>query len=188
MKKVILGLVLAAGLAGAASAAPVYPVAVVETNTNGTILSPERADPLAMFDGDTTTFYSLGLGGYAILDFGPGGVKSPGSVTEVTFRLAGYIEKLRVLISNSLDPASFVSVATVENDEAQAPSGAVLSFVAPAFRYVKLLDFSPVRADRDGFDVAEISFSPVPLPAAGFLLGGALFGLGALRRRRAKKA
>ena len=186
MKKVLLGILLATGIAGAAAAAPVYPVGVVP----GSINQPgpvdlDRSDPTAMWDGDFSTFYSLGLGGSIILDFGRL-VTSPGTVTEVTFRLAGYVEKLRILVSTSPD-SGFVQVATVENDEAQAPGGATLTFTSDPFRYVKLVDFSPVRPGRDGFDVAEISFSPVPVPAAGLLLGGALLGFGALRRR-AKKA
>lgn len=188
MKKLLLGVLLASGLAGAAAAAPVYPVGVVPGSINqpGPV-APERSDPAAMWDQDVNTFYSLGLGGSIILDFGRL-VTSPGSVTEVTFRLAGYVERLRILVSSVTDDASFTQVATIENDEAQAPSGATLTFASAPFRYVKLVDFSPVRAGRDGFDVAEISFSPVPVPAAGLLLGGALLGAGALRRRKAKKA
>ena len=34
------------------------------------------------------------------------------------------------------------------------------------------------------FDLDEVVLAPVPLPAAGLLLGGALLGFGALRRRR----
>lgn len=187
MKKLLLGLVLATGMAGAAAAAPVYPVGFLNADQNGTVVAADRSDPTAMWDQDVTTFYSLGLGGSIILDFGKL-VTSPGSVTEVTFRLAGYVERLRILVSATLNAADFIQVATIENDEAQAPDGATLTFVSEPFRYVKLVDFSPVRPGRDGFDVAEISFSPVPVPAAGLLLGGALLGFGALRRRKAKKA
>ncbi|MGX0978396.1 hypothetical protein ACSSVY_004136 [Roseovarius sp. MBR-51] len=40
------------------------------------------------------------------------------------------------------------------------------------------------QAATGGFDVDAISVSAVPLPAAGFLLVGALGGLAALRRRK----
>lgn len=183
MKKFMLGLTLALGVAGAASAAPVYPVAALLADQNGTIVAPERSDPTAMFDGDMTTFYSLGLGGSVVLDFGKL-VAAPGMIAEVTFRLAGYLERVIISVGLAAD-GPFTQVATLSNAAAQG--GATVSFNSDPFRYVKLLDNSPVRAGRDGFDVAEISFSAVPLPAAGLLLGGALFGLGALRRR-AKKA
>lgn len=184
MKNIFFGLLLATGIAGAAAAAPVYPVSVVSNDQNG-IYDPARSDPNAVIGPADGVFYSLGLGGNLVLDFGEQ-VGSPGMVTEVTFRLEGYIEKMEIYVSSTL---AFLdaAVATVSNQSAGVPGGAVVSFSSDPFRYVKLVDISPVVVGRDGFDVDSISFSPVPVPAAGLLLGGALFGLGALRRR-AKKA
>lgn len=185
MKNIFFGLLLATGIAGAAAAAPVYPVSVVSNDQNGTIVGPGRSDPNAVIGAADGVFYSLGLGGNLVLDFGEQ-VGSPGMVTEVTFRLEGYIEKMEIYVSSTL---AFLdaAVATVSNQSAGLPGGAIISFSSDPFRYVKLVDISPAGVARDGFDVDSISFSPVPVPAAGLLLGGALFGLGALRRR-AKKA
>lgn len=185
MKNILFGLLLATGVAGAAAAAPVYPVAVVSNDQNGTVVAPDRSDPNAVIGAADGIFYSLGLGGNLVLDFGEQ-VGSPGMVTEVTFRLEGYIEKMEIYVSSTLDFLA-AAVATVSNQSAGLPGGAVVTFSSDPFRYVKLVDISPVVKGRDGFDVDSISFSPVPVPAAGLLLGGALFGLGALRRR-AKKA
>jgi hypothetical protein len=185
MKIILFGLLLATGVAGAAAAAPVYPVAVVSTDQNGTVVAPDRSNPNAVIGAADGVFYSLGLGGNMVLDFGQQ-VGSPGMVAEVTFRLEGYIEKMEIYVSSTLDFLAG-AVATVSNQSAGLPGGAVVSFSSDPFRYVKLVDISPVVKGRDGFDVDSISFSPVPVPAAGLLLGGALFGLGALRRR-AKKA
>ena len=192
MKKVLLGLALATGLAGAAAAAPIYPVAVVSNDQNGTgaAIASNRSDPTVLFNAynDGDQFYALGLGGNLVLDFGSL-VSGLGTVIEVTFsRLNVYIETMDIFVSTTTtfsDPA----VASVVNGGAQGPEG--FSFlVNSSFQYVKLVDTSgpiPGETRLDGFDLAEISFSPVPVPAAGFLLAGGLFGLGALRRR-AKKA
>jgi len=198
MKKILLGLVLASagfvGFTGAAHAAPVYAQSVVEatavpmTDDGDTVASidPSRTDPNAVIGPADGVFYSLGFGGYLVLDFGSGLVTSPGAVTEVTFRLEGYLEKMQVFVSKTLDflePA----VATISNQVAGLPGGTSFSFTTDGFRYVKLVDISPSGSGpRDGFDIDSISFTPVPVPAAGLLLGGALAGLGALRRRSKK--
>lgn len=183
MKKTFLGLALAtAAFVGHANAAQVYPVTVISADQNGTAVAADRSDVNAVKGAADGIFYSLGLGGNMILDFGTT-VTSPGAVTEVTYKLAHYVEILKVLTSK--DGATWTEVASVVNGDAQTSD--VFSFVSTGFRYVKLLDASPVVAGRDGFDVDSISFSAVPVPAAGLLLAGGLAGLGALRRR-AKKA
>jgi hypothetical protein len=187
MKKVLLGVALAtAGIVGQANAATVYAESIVSFDQNGTVVSVDRSDPEAVKGAPDGVFYSLGLGGNLVLDFGSGlRVTSPGRVTEVTLRLTNYIERMSIFVSNSLvfsDPA----VATISNQAAGLPGGTTFSFVSDYFRYVKLVDFSPVVARRDGFDVDSISFTEVPVPASGLLMGAALFGLGAMRRRNKK--
>lgn len=183
MRAFFLGIVAAAGMAGMASAATVYPVSVVSVDTNGTVLSDGRSDPAAAWDGDTSTFYTLGLGGSIVLDFGYA-VGSPGSITEITYNTSGYYEAVSVYVSNTLD-FSDPAVAYVTN---QGDTTSTISFETEGFRYLLLVDDSSRGYNRDGFDLAEISFSPVPVPAAGLLLGGALLGLGAARRRVKKVA
>lgn len=183
MKNVLMGLVLAIGTAGAAAAAPVYPVSVVSANQPGTVAA-NRSDPTVLFDAytDGDQFYSLGLGGDLVLMFSEV-VSGLGEIVEVTFKIGGYFESVDIFVSTSetfADPA----VASISNQNAQ---DGISFLVSEAFQYIKLVDTSDVRLGRDGFDVAEISFTAVPVPAAGLLLGGALFGFGALRRR-AKKA
>lgn len=188
MKKAFLGLALAtAAFVGQANAAPVYPVAVVSADQNGTTVAADRSDPNVLFDAytDGDQFYSLGLGGNLVLDFGSS-LYGMGTIIEVTFKLAYYLETADIFVSNDTnftDP----KVASVGNFEAQETGGGYSFLVSTPFRYLKIVDTSPVVAGRDGFDVAEISFSPVPVPAAGLMLAGGLLGLGALRRR-AKKA
>jgi hypothetical protein len=71
-------------------------------------------------------------------------------------------------------------------------AGTTLSFMAPAGAtrlYLGVIDafgFNAVTgyyADNNGAFTANVSLSAVPLPAAVWLLGGALGGLGAIRRR-----
>lgn len=187
MKKVLLGAALAtAGFVGQSNAATVYADTIVSFDQNGTVASLDRSDPEAVKGPADGIFYSLGIGGSLVLDFGSGvKVNSPGLVTEVTFRLTNYIERMSIFVSKTLDFTD-PAVLTVSNQAAGLPGGATLSFVSDYFRYVKLVDFSPSGVARDGFDVDSISFTEVPVPASGLLMGAALFGLGAMRRRNKK--
>ena len=203
MKKALLGLVLAAstvGAMGAANAATVYAGAVVET-TPGTrpidpapvdYIGPDRYTPTNILGAPDAYFYSLGKGGSIVLDFLQM-VQSPGKVIEVTFnRISGGrgLESFDIFVSATMDFLN-PKVASFDNNFGNpGPRGLTYSFAFDAedFRYVKLVDTTPKSSrSPDGADIESIGFSPVPVPAAGFLLGGALFGLGALRRR-AKKA
>lgn len=193
MKKTLLGLALAfAASTGAANAAPVYAQSIVSWDQNGNVVAPDRSDPESVKGAADGVFYSIGKGGNLVLDFGVGLVKSPGSIFEITFRLKNYPESVSIFVSKTLDFSS-AEVKSVSNAIAawpQNPNGATLTFSTAAFRYVKLVDTGRKNAGEaglDGFDVDSISFSPVPVPAAGLMLAGAVAGLGALRRR-AKKA
>jgi len=202
MSKTLLSLALAAAVfAGAAHAGTVYPVAVETSDTNGTVLAADRDDPTVLFDAYASgdEFYSLGLGGNLVLDFGTM-VGGKGTVIEVTYNLddnygsslpgynGGYTESMDVYVSASTDFSGATLVASVSNADAQLPGFSFI--VSEVFRYVKLVDTTLATNEYspsvDGFDIAEISFTPVPVPAAGLLLGGALAGLGALRRRSKK--
>lgn len=191
MKNTLLSLALAfAASTGAANAAPVYAQTIVSWDQNDAPVAADRSDPEAVKGKADGIFYSLGKGGNLVLDFGNGFVKAPGNVSEITFRLAGYLEKVRIYVSETLDFTGAESVI-VSNKTAGQPGGASLTFAAPSFRYVKLVDIGPANDGDfglDGFDVDSISFSPVPVPAAGLMLAGAVAGLGALRRRAKKSA
>lgn len=203
MKKVLLGLALAAGTlgaVGAANAATVYAQSVVEvtpgvrpvTPAPVDYVGPNRYTPENILGAPDETFYSLGKGGSIVVDFGQL-VRSPGTAIEVTFnRLAGGLglESFDIYVSATLDFLG-AAVASLTNEfGSPGPRGLTYSFTFDSadFQYVKLVDTTPADSrSPDGIDIESIGFSPVPVPAAGFLLGGALLGFGALRRR-AKKA
>ena len=204
MKKVLLGFALAVstvGAVGAANAATVYAKSVVET-TPGTrsvepapvdYTGPDRYTPENILGAPDETFYSLGKGGSIVLDFGRS-VRSPGTAIEVTFnRKSGGPgdESFDIFVSATLDFLG-AAVASLTNEfGASGPRGLTyfLTFLSDDFQYVKLVDTTPSSSrSADGIDIESIGFAPVPVPAAGLLLGGALLGAGALRRRKAKKA
>ena len=130
-------------------------------------------------------FYSLGIGGSAVFGFGTN-FGAPGSVVEVTAgSRSGHPESLLVEAFNVLT-SMWENLGTINN---QGPTGLTLAVtlnLAPgaAYSQLRLTDTSPFVEGRDGWDVDSISVSAVPLPAAGFLLIGALGGLAALRRRK----
>ena len=56
---------------------------------------------------------------------------------------------------------------------------------SPGFEYAELEEAGgPADVDADPFSVGDLTFTPVPLPAAVFLFAGALGGLGLMRRRK----
>lgn len=178
LKSLAIAAVLATAGTVAANAAVVYPTSVVSANQNGTPVAPDRsvtANALGATDG---AFYSLGFGGAITLDFGRL-VGGAGTITEVTYNPRGYLEFARLF--TSLDGITFTALSTSFN--ALAIAGQDL-FAATPFRYLKLVDASPYRAGRDGFDLDSVGFAPVPLPAAGLALAAGLAGLATLRRRR----
>ena len=179
MRKLIAGALLLSGLATTAGASVVYPVGYYDANQNGTIVAPGRSDPAAAFDGPANgTFYSLGIGGSVVFDFGQT-VGGKGSVTEVTYRLAGYKEYANLYTSSN----GVTWTLLTKSFNADAVDGEPL-FAATPFRYLKFVDASPAGKGRDGFDIDSVSFAPVPLPAAGLALAAGLAGLATLRRRR----
>ena len=80
---------------------------------------------------------------------------------------------------------SFTKIAEITN----SMETIALSF-SGIFDTLRIIDTSPVilGRGRDGFDIDSVSVSPVPLPAAGVLLAGALAGVAGLRRVRRKDA
>jgi hypothetical protein len=186
-KKLALAAIIAAGSTAAAQAATVYASSVISTKTTQTV-SSERADAASALGAADKSFYSLGLGGEIVLGFDKL-VSGLGSITEVTFALPNYFEYANVF--TSLDGETWTSIGQASNQFAQA--GLALDGGSDPFQFVKLVDVSPgkIGSGRDGFDIDAIGFeeyvpAPVPLPAAGFLLIGALVGMGGLSLRRKK--
>lgn len=153
-------------------------------------------------DGDTSTFRSLGTGGAAVFGFG---TAFTGDVTiwEATFNscggsgttCSGWPESVKVYAGNTWDfgnpnfsdlTSSLASNWTLLGDlgNKQAQGGGTLT-ANSVFNYLLVIDQGLTTSSPiDGFDVAEIKVSAVPIPAAGWLFGSALLGLAAAAKRR----
>ena len=166
--------------AAASQAAPIFADSVISF-TRGSVEKTlaGRADPLAALGAEDGKFVSLGFGGSIVLGFAEP-FRAIGQVFEVTFgNKAGHKESADVFAS--ADGTSWKRIAQLKNFLATTFSS------SGTFTQLKIVDTSDkAGATFDGFDIDAVSVSPVPVPAGGLLLGGALFGLGALRRRARK--
>lgn len=166
--------------AASAQAAPVFATTVISF-TQGPVekVLPGRADPSAALGANDGAFVSLGFGGSLVLGFSTP-FRAVGQVFEITFNNpANHRESADLYVGNG---AGWTLVGSLKNTLSLA-----FNF-AGVFTQLKLVDTSNSRgATFDGFDVDAVSVSPVPVPAAGLMLGAALLGLGSLRRR-AKRA
>lgn len=155
------------------------------TSTVRACTDDDRQNSANAVDGDSSTFYSLGLGGSLLVSFSqivgdimPGAI----SVFEVTFnRMVGHDEAADVFAVDGDGNESLLGRIT------NAVGGNSVVANMP-FRQLRLVDVTksefPNTTSFDGYDVAQISVAPVPLPAAGLMLLGGLGGLAALRRRK----
>lgn len=159
-------------------AAPIFAESVV-SYTPGPVkrVEPGRADVSAVLGEEDGTFFSLGFGGSVVLAFARP-FRAIGKVFEVTYNdKSKHKETADVYASN--DGVTWTLIASLQNHLSTSFSNSGI------FTLLKIVDTSKVNAPTfDGFDVDAVSVSPVPVPAAGLLLGGALLGLGSLRRRR----
>ncbi len=131
------------------------------------------------------SFYSLGLGGSATFRVAPG-FSGPISVVEVTYGRNYPLEAVDVFIGRGGVADVFAGTVTNRN-EGVLGGTQTLTFGAGRYDTISFFDKSDA-AGGDGFDLDSFSVSEtsqVPLPASVLLLGGALGGLGAWRRRRA---
>lgn len=194
MKKIVTIAALATGLAGAAGAATVTVGAGGYDNGYATQVSynsdhvavkrsTDRGDGQNALGASDGKFFEIGLLGEVIFTFGTTFV-SPGVVTEVTFgNRSGWVEKANVHVRNAVS-----GVWTLVNEAPISNAQAVTSFTFDGgpFDAMKFSHFGSTNlaADRS-FDIDSVRVAPVPLPAAGLMLLGAVGGLAALRRKRA---
>jgi hypothetical protein len=174
-------LVLAAALLApaASNAAPIYADSVVSYD-KGVFKKtlPGRDYPTAALGAEDGLFVSLGLGGSIVLAFSEP-FRAIGKVFEVSLGNPRYQpESADIYVGNG---TTWTLVASIKNYLAT-------TFAAKgSYTQVKIVDTTTGGSSFDGWDLDAVSVSPVPVPAAGLLLGGALLGLGSLRRR-AKRA
>lgn len=182
MKTAFLATLVAAALAtSAASAAPIHATGVKWSG--GTVAdgktSSARNDADNALGATDGNFLSIGLGGWAELTFGQS-FTGPGTAVEVTWSRQGYLESAKVY-GKADGIETYLATLSNQTNGGTSTFGFKGVFTSLVFR-----DTSSVRSDRDGFDIDSVSVSPVPVPAAGLLLGSALAGGGLLRKLRRK--
>jgi len=152
----------------------------------------DRDNGLNALGAPDSAFFELGFGSTAFFTFG---TLFNGDVTafEVTFGSPGAFPEV-VEVAVGLGMAPFTTVGTLTNSDASGANGGSLTITGGGlFDTVRLTDMSPLTSTFEndvngnpvgGFDVNAVRVSPVPVPAAGLLLLGALGGFAGLRRRR----
>ncbi|MDX5360189.1 MAG: hypothetical protein LPL00_02485 [Alphaproteobacteria bacterium] len=200
-------------LCGTAAAAPL----THDTEAEFTITANQTAGVSAarsilgnMFDSDTSTMYSLGLGGDIALELVPADrAIDNGAVVELTGVGSNHAESATLSLFDVV-AGTWLDVATLFNGAAPggwnvvdlgtgAASFSVTSAGAPGtfaftinsglFNAVRLTDTSSSisgTGSTDGFDIAEFSVTSMPVSEPGLLglLGLGLAGVGAVARRR----
>ncbi|MEL7547707.1 MAG: VPLPA-CTERM sorting domain-containing protein [Pseudomonadota bacterium] len=199
---------LTGGLVAGAHAATITFTPAQGTQADGDSVDADRSILGNMTDGDTTTIYSLGIGGELTASIAPEIIKRA-SVLELTFgNNASFPESMQIylgtdstgtLLGEIFNEASGISSTSangaVISAFANTPIKGVTSFliglgtnVGSALTFVDTTASNfAVSGDKDGFDIAELSITPVPIPAAGFLFLSGLFGAGLWRRRKIQK-
>ena len=188
--------VLAAALA--ASLLPMAANAMTITasgDVSDGVAGAQRVDVDNAFDGDASTFYSLGMGGWLEVDVSPLSIVSPAGLVEITFNTPNPLhpESVDIFMDGTL-------AGTISNDGVAGDTGVngfslvatpgagstsyTMTF-AGGYHVIRLEDTSTaVHPTNDGFDLAELSISAVPVPASAALLLTGLGGFAAARRKK----
>lgn len=185
LKTLAAATVLGLAAASAASAAPIFATGatIVQDGPRGTANNRNvLANALGAPDG---SFFEIGTN--AIVEFTFGQVfTGPASVLEVTFGSRGAFDEDTRLIG-LLNGVQTV-LAEFTNDDIGGDGAIAIAFTG-IFDALRFQDFSQTGPDTgtlvDGIDIDSVSVSPIPVPAAGLLLVGALGALGLARRRAA---
>ncbi len=185
---------------------------VYSAGTNSTLgeVAANRRVIGNMFDNDTATMLSLGLGGSISFLIAPTENTIIGSTTfELTNLNSGHKESARIFLGNDL--GDWIEIGQLLNQELGSqvinvnPLIATLEVVAfgsatgfgltvheGAFNSLRLVDTSPTKgANLDGFDIVSLAITSaerpvaVPEPAAALLLSVALLGFAMASRIRA---
>ena len=92
---------------------------------------------------------------------------------------------------SAFDGTTGTKLGEILNGDSVAPSGSSQTFLASSpFEYLVIVDDSVGFGDensRDGFDIAEVKASVVPLPPGVLLLGLGLAGIGGVRKIQARR-
>lgn len=147
-------------------------------------------------------FLALGIGGYAIFDFGQA-FDNEAMVVETTYgNRQGYPEHAEILVAGEgfssifedykTDPVGsqnaptdmFASVGHIDNS--QMTSTVDLSGQGGPFRYLMVRDATSNSPSYDGFDIDAVGVAPVPEPGTVVLLGLGLIGVAGVRRKMKK--
>ena len=174
------------------------------TALHGCGVTPDRTDVDAVnLGGPDGDFFSLGLaddptatrGGVAIFSTDVAFTGTIG-IAEVT-NPSNHWEAARVYVGNSLAEleANYLAqldLGIVDNGKAGTEAANESVSTTGIWTYIMIEDVSREvygsaadgNSTVDGFDLDSLELSPVPLPGAVLMLGTALVGMGALRRRR----
>lgn len=190
-------------LAAATAVAPIAAQAATITATgdvsDGIADASVRTDVDNAFDGTVSTFYALGVGGELTVDLSPSFIASPVTAIEFTYAGTYFPESAEVYLGAALAGEVFndgSSTSTANFNILSSIAGNTTTFTleilsgfysSVTLRDTTMVNFAGAYGPNkvsDGFDVAELVVTAVPVPAAGFLLVGGLGALAATRRRK----